>query len=263
MASGLSFFERISRPAIIAHRGSSADAPENTLAAFQLAVEQGADAIELDVKLCSDGEVVVMHDASVDRTTDGRGLVKDLRLADLKRLNASAHFNHPGRRREEIPTLAEVFAAVGEKIVVNVELTNYTTPWDDLPIKAGQVVSKNALEERVLFSSFNLLALLRAAHHYPQISRALLASSGTGRFWQQMRFIIKLLGCKSFHAEIGDVNPELIQRMHSNHVYTFVYTVNDLRDLKRMSALHVDGVFTDHVLLAREILAMGEGNEIR
>ncbi len=119
-------------PTVFAHRGASVYAPENTLPAFQLAVEQGADAIELDAKLCADGHVVVFHDPTVDRTTDGSGRVDELSLADLKRLDAdcSPDRNYPGT---QVPTLEEVFAAFGRKIFINVELRNYEWPDDALP----------------------------------------------------------------------------------------------------------------------------------
>jgi glycerophosphoryl diester phosphodiesterase len=81
------------RPTIFAHRGASAYAPENTLAAFELALRQGADAIELDAKLTRDGHIVVIHDQTVDRTTEGRGRVKDMTLAELRKLDAGSHFD--------------------------------------------------------------------------------------------------------------------------------------------------------------------------
>lgn len=256
----MSFFEQFPGFAVIAHRGASGDAPENTLAAFHLAVEQGADAIELDAKLCADGEIVVIHDASVDRTTDGHGRVKHLRLQELKGMDAGVKFD--GRfHGENIPTLADVFAALGEKIRINVELTNYASPWDDLPLKAGRLVQKFGLEERVLFSSFNLIALIKAARAFPRIPRALLSERGSSRYWWMMSFLIKKIGCEAFHPNVADVDAPFVDRMHRANFRVVVYTVNRRPDIQRMAEVKVDGIFTDHVLLAKKVLAMGDGNE--
>ncbi|HBY09528.1 MAG TPA: glycerophosphodiester phosphodiesterase, partial [Chloroflexi bacterium] len=120
------------RPAIFAHRGASAYAPENTLAAFKLAVDQGADAIELDAKLCADGQIIVIHDQTVERTSNGAGKVADLPLSALQELDAGSWFGLEFKG-EPIPTLDEVFEAVGQKIFINIELTNYASPRDLLP----------------------------------------------------------------------------------------------------------------------------------
>src|SRR5437899_360443 len=109
-------------PIIIAHRGSSVSAPENTLAAFRRALVDRADAIELDVRLTADREVVVFHDAQLRRTTDGRGSAEDQRLDDLKRLSAGAWFGR-AFAREKIPTLVEVFELLKDSQVgLNIEI---------------------------------------------------------------------------------------------------------------------------------------------
>ena len=102
------------RPLIIGHRGAAADAPENTLAAFTLALAQGADGVELDVQLCADGVPIIIHDTTVDRTCDGTGRVADLSLAELRLLTIDN--DHP------IPTLDDLFATFGRRTLYNVEL---------------------------------------------------------------------------------------------------------------------------------------------
>src|SRR5512132_864966 len=119
--------ESLPQPVLFAHRGASAHAPENTLAAFELALAHQADAIELDVKLTADGHVVVIHDPTVDRTTGSQGRVKDLSLAQIRALEAGSFFSEK-YRGEKIPTLEEVFESLGKRIFINVELTNYNTP---------------------------------------------------------------------------------------------------------------------------------------
>src|SRR5919108_5142241 len=129
------------QPIIFAHRGASAYAPENTMAAFELALTQGTDAIELDVKLSADEQAVVIHDATVDRTTGGRGRVKDLSLAELRSLDAGRFFSEK-YIGEKIPTLEEVFERVGERTFINVELTNYNSRRDRLVETVSTLVKK-------------------------------------------------------------------------------------------------------------------------
>ena len=139
----------LNRPTIFAHRGSSAYAPENTIAAFKTAVSQHADGIELDAKLTADGQVVVIHDDTVDRTTYGTGRIKSLTLKDIKELDAGSKFP-PLFKPEKIPTLDEVFEVVGRRTFINVELTNYSSPTDELPDKVVALVKKYNLEYQCL-----------------------------------------------------------------------------------------------------------------
>lgn len=129
------------------HRGASGDAPENTLAAFRLAAEQGADGVELDVQLSADGVPVVIHDETLDRTTDGTGPVKDRTAAELARLDAGAG--------EHVPTLAEVLALLAPTgLEVNVELKNSVEPYPGLEAAALDVVRAAGFEDRVWWSTF-------------------------------------------------------------------------------------------------------------
>jgi glycerophosphoryl diester phosphodiesterase len=165
------------KPLIIAHRGACAHAPENTLAAFRLAVEHGADGIELDAKLSADGQVMVIHDHSVDRTTGGQGQVRKLSLAQMKALEAGSFFDERFRG-EPIPTLDEVFAAVGQHTLINVELTNYVSVGDALPDLVADLVIKHGIQEQVFFSSFHPFNLVRIARRLPGAPLAMLALEG-------------------------------------------------------------------------------------
>jgi glycerophosphoryl diester phosphodiesterase len=136
---------------VFAHRGASKYAPENTIAAFQLAVEQCADAIELDAKLSADGKVVVIHDQTVDRTTNGTGRVNKLTLSELKELDAGSFFDRKFAA-ERIPTLDEVFESVGKRIFINVELTNYASRNDELIPLVVEIVKRHGIHKNVLFS---------------------------------------------------------------------------------------------------------------
>lgn len=241
------------RPTVFAHRGSSAHAPENTLAAFELAITQGAPAIELDAKLCADGHVVVIHDQSVDRTTSGAGLVRQMPLAALKELDAGSFFSL-AFKGEKIPTLEEVFAVIGRRTFINVEITNYTAPWDDLPDRIVSLVKKFNLADYILFSSFNPIALLRARRLLPQVPAGLLAVQGSGGAWAR-GWLGRHFPCQALHPEIHDVTPELVHRTHNFGRRVHVYTVNQAEEMARLFNLGVDGIFTDDPPLALQVLS--------
>ncbi|TLN17432.1 glycerophosphodiester phosphodiesterase, partial [bacterium] len=166
------------KPLLLAHRGASAYAPENTLAAFQLALQQGAHGVELDAKLSADGAIVVMHDASVDRTTNGSGKVKELPLAALRELDAGFHATN-GYHGEKVPTLVEVLETLGKRAYVNIELTNYFSPGDRLPELAAALVAQMDLQATVIFSSFLPTNLHRVRAVLPQARVAMLVYRGT------------------------------------------------------------------------------------
>lgn len=239
------------QPIIFAHRGASAYAPENTLAAFELAMEQHADAIELDVKLSSDGQVVVIHDTTVDRTTGSRGRVKELSLANLKALDAGSFFsgNYSG---EKIPTLAEVFEAFGMRTFINVELTNYNTPRDGLVEAVCSLVQKFGLQERVMFSSFFASNLTKARALLPGVPRGLLAFNGLLGAWARS-FGFAFGRFQALHPNIKDVTPEQVQRVHRLKRRIHVWTVNAADDMRRLFRRNVDGIFTDDPQLAVQV----------
>lgn len=241
-------------PIIFAHRGASAYAPENTLAAFELALRQGADAIELDAKLTSDGQVVVIHDQTVDRTTEGTGRVMDLTLSALRKLDAGSHFD-VAFQGEPIPTLDEVFKAVGQLTFINVELTNYASPWDALPQKVAALVRRHKLTRRVLFSSFNPIALVRIRRLLPEAPIGLLASPGGSGSWARS-WPGRLLHYQSLHPEVGDVTVSLVESVHRRDRRVFVYTVNKIEEMRRLFTLGVDGIFSDDPVLARQALTV-------
>jgi glycerophosphoryl diester phosphodiesterase len=246
------FFPSLPKPAIIAHRGASAYAPENTLASFKLALQQSADAIELDAKLSADKHVVVIHDSTVDRTTPLKGRVRDFIMADLHKMDAGSHFDI-AFRGEPIPTLEEVFKAVGLLTIINIELTNYATPFDSLPEKVAELVKQYKLTQRVFFSSFNIIALARIRRILPEVPTGLLTAPG----WQGalMRSIPdRLIDFQSLHPELNDASPQLIQAAQKRGRKIFVYTVNFAEDLQRLFENGVDGVFTDDPVLAKNVL---------
>ncbi len=236
----------------MAHRGARTHAPENTLASFGLALAQGADAIELDAKLTADGQVIVFHDSTLDRTTNGTGLVTTRTLAELRELDAGSWFS-PRYQNETIPLLEEVFDAVGKKILINVELKNYTTPGDALVESVCELVVKCGLQEYVIFSSFLARNLTRARQLLPQVPRGLLAHAGWTGAWARS-FGFAFGDYAALHPCIADVDAHEVQRVHRLGRLIYVWTVNQPEDMLRLKNWGVDGIFTDDPALARDVL---------
>ena len=238
-------------PAVIAHRGDKCFAPENTLAAFILAAEKGADAIEFDVKLTADGQVIVLHDQTVDRTTNGTGNVSRLTSAALQDLDAGAWFSEQFRG-EHIPTLEQVFETLGKRLFLNVELTNYASPGDDLVAKVVELVKKHKLQDRTLFSSFFIRNLKMARMLLPEVPRGLLTMPGLMGFWGRT---FEWRGDYfALHPALSGINPGLVQRVHAAGKRVHVWTVNSIDDIKKMIGLEVDAIFTDDPGLALHLL---------
>lgn len=239
------------QPVIFAHRGASAHAPENTLAAFELALMQHADAIELDVKLSADGRAVVIHDPTVDRTTGSHGRVKDLSLAQLKALDAGSFFSE-NYRGEKIPTLEEVFEAVGKRTFINVELTNYNTPRDSLVETVCMLVKQFELQKRVMFSSFFASNLSKARAYLPDVPRGLLAFNGLLGAWARS-FGFNFGKYQALHPYLKDVTSQQVQRVHRLNRRIHVWTVNAEEDMRRLFRWGVDAIFTDDPQLAVQV----------
>ena len=194
----------ISIAAIIAHRGYSALAPENTLQAFNLAILHNADAIELDVKLSKDGHVVVIHDQTVDRTTNKHGKVNSFSLQELSEMDAGTHFDIE-YKEAKIPTLDEVLKIFGQKTLINIELTNYSNPLNDLPNKVAQLVLSNKLTNKIMISSFNPIAIIRIHRIIPNINLGLLALHGKKGLWARSIYG-SLVPYDSLNIEFNDVS---------------------------------------------------------
>ncbi|MBN1305010.1 MAG: hypothetical protein JXA13_11300 [Anaerolineales bacterium] len=239
-------------PVIYAHRGASAHAPENTIAAFELALEQAADGIELDAKLTADEHVVVIHDQDVMRTTDARGRVNQLKLCDLQRFDAGSHFSQE-YRGERIPTLDQVFEAVGKKLIINVELTNYASPFDMLVEKVMKLIKRHNLEKSVLLSSFFPHNLKKASRLLPQAPRALLAYQGFPGMWGRS-FGFMLGDYEALHPNFADITHPQVVRVHRLKRLVNVWTVNRPDEIRRLQVMGVDGIITDDPKLARQVL---------
>jgi len=243
----------LKRPTVFAHRGSSAYAPENTLAAFEMAVEQGADAIELDVKLSGDGQIIVIHDDTVDRTTDGTGRVGAMTLSELKDLDAGSYFNTKFKT-EKIPTLEDVFETFGKRIFINIEIKNYTTPLDDLPERVISLINKFDLEDNVILTSFNFIALIRTRDHDQNIPVGLLTPAGVASLAVTSK-LVRFGPSVALHPSFVDVKPKLIQSLHRARSRIHAYTLKEADDMRQLFRLGVDGIITSNPPLAKSVLS--------
>ncbi|MBN1265342.1 MAG: hypothetical protein JXA25_07600 [Anaerolineales bacterium] len=242
--------EREDIPRIIGHRGASANAPENTLAAFRLAAAMGADAVELDVQLTGDKKLVVFHDDVLDRTTNGSGCISEYTFADLKKLDAGSHF-HPMFAGERIPELDEVFVEFQGGLLVNVELKSIR-PERELVEKTYQCIAEHHMQYNVLVSSFNPFLLLAAHRIEPEIPLGLLVTRGIGKLG---RFLLRrIFPHQAYHPEESLVSLALINRQHHKGTEVNCWTVNDTDRIKQLGAWKIDGIITNHPDLARKAL---------
>ena len=241
------------RPLNIAHRGASAAAPQNTLAAFRKAIELGADGVELDVQPSADGAVVVIHDFTVDRTTDGTGRVAAKTLAELQSLDAGCKFS-PQYAGERIPTLAEVFEAIDGRLLVNIELKDFRSLGGRLEGPVVEVVRKHAMEKRVLFSSFNPFVVRAAKRLAPDIPAGLLYEEDLliplRRAW-----LAPFVPHEARHPCFPMVTEETVEWCHARGLRVNTWTVNEPAEMRRLIALGVDGIITDRPDVLAGVLA--------
>lgn len=249
-------------PFIFGHRGASAHAPENSLAAFTLAAQQGAQGIELDVHLTADGHVVVMHDDTVDATTNGHGAIANMTLAQLRQLHLHARgARHGAETSETVPLLSEVFDRfVPGTLVVNVELKAAKTT--DLAEAVAQLVQQRGAAGQVLLSSFDRFTLAYLHQEYPTLRLALLyPGSALGGVLTGMRHDLawitgaNALGCEAIHPHWRLVTPAVIERARILEMDVNAWTVDDERTLRHLAALDVDGIITNDPARARAVVA--------
>lgn len=242
------------KPIIIAHRGAAGEAPENTLASFRLAVEQGCDGIELDVHLSRDGEIIVIHDETVDRTTDGTGAVSGMTLEEIKRLDAGSWF-HETFTGERIPTLEEVFAVVPGRVMINVEIKRSET--GEMPVRLIRLMKRCDRMASVVVSSFDHGCLLELKRLEPSIRIGLLYHQTP----------LEPVDVKNnFPADVYSLHPHGLlltptyaAESEANGFRVYPWTVNHREDMQKVLAAGVHGIITDfpgrlHTLLNAKVL---------
>lgn len=233
----------MNRVQVWAHRGASGYAPENTMEAFSLAIVQGADGIELDVHLTADGEVVVAHDETVNRPSDGTGRIAALTLAELKALN----FNRPKPRYApvaRIPTLAEVLALLTPtRLSLNIELKNELEPYPGLEERCVELVKRFGMGERVWYSSFNHRSLARLKELDASLRCGALYGEAMLEPWKYAR----RLGVDALHPYYGTLrgDPEQVAACHAAGIRVHAWTVNSAQSVRAMARVGVDAVITN------------------
>lgn len=245
----------------IAHQGASAVAPANTLLAFRRAADLGADGVELDVHLSADGVPVVIHDFTVDRTTDGSGRVADLPLAALKELDAGSWFD-AACAGERIPTLEEVFAEVGCRLLINVELKALPPDSRGLEPAVVALVERHGLRDRVLISSFNPLALRNVRRLAPHLPLGFLY--GDAPLFRLARVLVGLmpgLRPEAVHPYWGLVRPSFIRRAHARGRRVVAWTVDEPEGMQRLAGWGVDAIITNHPDRLHELLTGGHPSQ--
>lgn len=240
---------------IIAHRGASAYYPENTLASFEGAVALGADMVELDVQLTSDSEVVVFHDEKISRCTNGRGLLANHTLADLKKLDAGGWFDKKFRG-ERIPTLAEVLNLCRKRIAVNIEVkTEAVTDAASGGIEEQclRIVDDSGMRRHVVFSSFDPRAVLHLKEIDPRTPAAVLYEKK--HYGSQLpSAIVSSLHADAFNCSQRELGKTWLADLKCHGIPVNIYTVNDEKKMKRWLALGIGGIFTNHPDVLKRVL---------
>lgn len=226
---------------LYAHRGASADAPENTLAAFRRALAAGADGIELDVHLSADGVPVVIHDDTLERTTDGHGAVAAHLLDSLQTLDAgrwfAAHF-----AGEPLPTLEETLRLLAGRLRLNLEVKD---------TRAGMAVLEllwQFPQAEAVVSSFDHALLARLRRAAPDLTLAVLAESD----WHLALGRAKALGASAFHPRADLVSRPLLAACRHLRLPVFAWTVDEPAEARRLARLGIDGLFTNNPACLRQ-----------
>lgn len=233
-----------------AHRGFSGKYPENTLLAFRKAIEAGVDGIELDVQLSKDGEVVIIHDETVDRTTNGKGFVMNYTLAELKELDASAGFVGV-YGKNEIPTLREYFELVAPTdIMTDIELKTGLVSYDGLEEKVLALIDEFDMRKRVVVSSFNHYSVLQFKKLAPDVKCGFLTSS-----WIiDMADYTKKNGVECVHPVFPQVTDEFVGEAKAAGLEINTWTVDNKEAMMDLLGKNVDGLIGDYPDVCREAI---------
>ncbi|NMH68683.1 glycerophosphodiester phosphodiesterase [Bacillus sp. RO3] len=227
---------------IFAHRGSAGTHPENTMEAFYEAERVGADGIELDVQLTQDGEIVVIHDETVDRTTNGKGFVKDYRLIDIQKLQANYKFKSKLFKKNRVPSLREVFEWLkGNDLLCNIELKNSIMDYEGLEEKVIQLIREFGYENRIIISSFNHYSIVACYRLEPAVEIAPLYSSGLYMPW----IYAQSIRAKAIHPNVKAAPDYIIEESLRNGIAVRPYTVNKINQMERLMKIGCSAFVTD------------------
>lgn len=228
---------------ILAHRGYSANYPENTLIAFQEAAKLDIWGVEFDVHLTKDNQLVVIHDESIDRTSTGKGFVKDMTLEELRTFDYGSWFA-PEFAGQKIPTLKEVMSVFkSTHHQINIEIKSDIFEYPGIEALIANEIHALDLEDRIIISSFNHESIARFQQIMPNVKIALLFAS----LVVNLESYVKMFGSEAIHIPYYYAMRSIVQQAIKNGVIVRTYTVNDGEMARQMDALGVDAVFSDVV----------------
>ncbi len=230
----------------IAHRGASGEAPENTIVSFQRAIAQGTDVIETDARLSEDREIVLIHDETVERTTDGRGKVSQLTLKEIKNLDAGSWFGKEFSG-EKIPTLSEALEVIRGRTKLNIEFKGK----DPLLVpKVTNLLKEEGFIKEAILSSFDYSFIEEAKRLEPRITTGLLFATPSQRgksfpYWKWADLIL---------PRYNLISKKLVEKVHGEGLKVIVWTVDEPEKIKRLIDLGVDGIASNYPALLTEVL---------
>ncbi|GAA4280720.1 glycerophosphodiester phosphodiesterase [Gaetbulibacter aestuarii] len=217
----------------IGHRGARGYVAENTLPSFQKAIDLGADGIELDVHVCASGALVVFHDFTLGRVTNGKGKISNFTLKELKKLKVLKNF--------QIPTLVEVLDLVDKKCFVNVELKGKGTAEEACDIIETYVLKKGWSYSDFIISSFKEDLLKKAFQHNKNIPLAVLTETSL----KKALTFAETINAKAINPDFNLLSEDAVNQIHKKGFKINVWTVNEPSDIERMKTFGVDGIITD------------------
>lgn len=242
--------------AIFAHRGLSLEYPENTISAFKAAEKAGADGIELDVQLSKDGVPMVIHDESLERTTNGSGFVRDCTARQLKTLSAGKWFGLRFRAGA-IPSLQEVLDWLKPTgLQLNIELKNSRFPYEGMEEKVIRMIHDYHLSPRTIYSSFNHNSILKISKIDSEAATAPLCKRSKACPWKYIRS----LNASGIHPHYRSVNRRVVETMHRHGIKVRPYTVNHVPIIKKLVSWNIDAVITDDARRAKKCLDKSKKN---
>ena len=233
-----------------AHRGFSGKYPENTMLAFEKAIAEGVDGIELDVQLTKDGEVVIIHDEKIDRTTDGEGYVVDYTYEELSKFDAS--YIYRGKMGfNKIPTLREYFELVKDlDIITNIELKTGINEYLGIEEKVWDLIQDFKLQDKIIISSFNHFSVMRMKKIAPNMKYGFLSEDwiiDAGKYTHSH-------GIQCYHPRFNNLIPEVIEELKSYGLEINTWTVNLESDMRYLISHKIDVIIGNYPDLAKKII---------
>lgn len=229
------------RPLIIAHRGAKGEAPENTMAAFELALQQGCDAFELDIHLSQDGEIMVIHDDTLSRTTNGNGFVKEMTSAELQQLDAGSWFDS-AYEGESIPTLREVFELAPGHLMINVEIKGGIS--EGVEQKLVALLEEYDRYDHVVVSSFHFESLRTLERLNSKVKTGLLYSQNFAR--PELLPTAAGVNAFSLHPYFIPLEEADFRSAQNEGLQLYAWTVNEESVMNKLIEKGIDGIITDY-----------------